>query len=59
MRKNNFILFSPYTKTIQMKTVAKGRVTEYVRLRGSLDDLKLLGAVTRFKQVSKYLELDY
>ena len=33
---------------------AKVRVTEYVRRRGSLDDLKLLVGVYRFRQVSRY-----
>ena len=37
--------------TVNVLSPAKVRVTEYVRRKGSLDDLKLLVGVYRFKQV--------
>ena len=36
--------------TVNVLSLAKVRVTEYVRRRGSLDDLKLLVGVYKFKQ---------
>ena len=40
--------------TVKVLSPAKVRVTEYVRRRGSFDDLKFLIGVYKFKQVSRY-----
>ena len=40
--------------TVNVLSPAKVRVTEYVRRRGSYDDLKFLEGVYTVRQVSKY-----
>ena len=40
--------------TVKVLSPAKVRLTEYVRRRGSFDDLKFMIGVYKFKQVSRY-----